>query len=138
MNEPGQTFFYSSFRRFLAVVIIYALAVPLAHYLLPIEYIWWIAASFSIIMNVVYPLQAKHDCAFEREEYGMAIFLTFLSIMGAVFYGPLVIMAIAGHGIWDWAKHAGLGVRFIKWYPPACAIYDFGYAGALAWYHFSL
>jgi len=138
MGKTGLSIFEKHVKGFIGLVIAYVLAVPLAHYFLPVDYIWWIAAFFSIVMNFVYPIHANHWDSYAKEETGMASFLIFLSLMGPIFYGPITIFAIAGHGLWDWAKHFGLGVSFFRWYPPMCAIFDFGYAAALAAYHFRL
>lgn len=130
--------FETNYRGFVKLVILYVVAVPVAHGLIPATYAWWIATAFSIIMNFVYPLQAKETHSHFGLELKVAVPFGALSLMGPLVHPLFVIAAIAGHGVWDWCKHKGQGVRFFTWYPPACAIFDFGYAAALAWYFASL
>src|SRR5262249_51996560 len=34
------------------------------------------------------------------------------------------------HGTWDWLHHFGhMGARVARWFPPACAVFDFVLAG---------
>jgi hypothetical protein len=43
-----------------------------------------------------------------------------------------LVVGLAGHAVWDWAHHAGLGQPVAAWYPPFCAEVDLSAALFLA------
>lgn len=133
-----QTTFEAHQGRFIALVVLYVLAAPLVHWLAGGGLAWWVAAAFSIVMNLVYPVQAVQTARHIRVEGRVALGFMAASLLGPLAHPLFVIGAIAGHGLWDWLKHTGRGVPFLRWYPPACAIFDFAYAAALLWFFLGL
>lgn len=118
-------------------MVLYLVAVPAAHWLSGAAWAWWVAAFFSIVMNLVYPVQAVQTERHVRVEGRVALAFMVASLLGPLAHPLFVIAAIAGHGVWDWLKHTGKGVPFLSWYPPACAVFDIAYAAALLWFYFS-
>ncbi|WP_224824579.1 hypothetical protein [Cognatishimia sp. MH4019] len=116
----------------------YVLMLIASHAALPSAHVWWIAAVFSILMNVPYVLEARATGTHQRVEMTLATWLVALSLAGPLIAPPFVIIAVLAHGLWDIAKHMGAGVPFVSWYLLGCATVDVLYAGALLAYWLSL
>lgn len=99
--------------------------------MVPFAWEWGVSAGFSVLMNLVYPWQAFLTGSSIRSELVIAAFLVFLSMAGALVSPWLLVLAVAGHGIWDIAKHLGAGVSFFSWYTLGCAVIDFLWATGL-------
>ena len=127
--------YFQSRQKLLAILgALYVFFLLLSHWQLPKAHVWWIAGVFSIIMNFVYIKEARALRQFVRVEALIATLLIVLSCLGALWYPPLVIAAIFGHGCWDIAKHLGAGVPFLSWYTLSCFAVDTLYSGALLLY----
>lgn len=109
----------------------YMLFVILLHSQIPTKHVWTLAAIFSIVMNFPYVIEALSVKNHLSQEVALATFLIVLSALGALLSPPLVITAVFGHGVWDFAKHRGAGVPFFAWYTLPCAAFDFSYGSLL-------
>ncbi len=117
-----------------AIAAVWLASLMLLHWQLPQTTVWWVAAVFSALMNLVYFPAAIARGQFVSLEAGVSTALIVLSLLGAVVSPWCVIVAVAAHGAWDLAKHLGVGVPFFSWYTLGCAVIDFVYAGLLAAY----
>lgn len=127
-SQGIMSFFQSREKQLNNASNLWVLLLLLSHCLLPVEYVWTIAATFSVVMNFPYVIEAFACGSFLRQEVATAASLIILSILGAALYPPLVIAAWFGHGAWDLAKHRGVGVAFFSWYTLPCAVFDSTYA----------
>jgi hypothetical protein len=110
---------------------VYVVGLIVSHAMLPAQYIWAIAVFFSIVMNFVYPIEARSLKAFVTIESLVATLLILMSLVSLLASPLFVIAAIFGHGVWDLLKHRGQGVRFFSWYVLGCVTVDWIYAGTL-------
>jgi hypothetical protein len=135
----GQTIsFFQSRQKLLAIIAsLYVIFLLLSHWTLPAAHVWVIAAFFSISMNFTYVTEAYVRKEFLNTETIIACLLIILSIMGVIVSPIFVIIAIFGHGIWDVAKHLGMGVPFFSWYTLSCFLADMTYSITLLLYWLS-
>jgi hypothetical protein len=130
--------FFQSRQKILAIMAsLYVIFLLLSHWQLPPKHVWIIAAFFSIIMNFTYVTEAYVRREFLQPEVLIAGLLITLSVLGAISAPIFVIIAIFGHGLWDVAKHLGLGVPFFSWYTLSCCFVDMAYGFTLLIYYIS-
>lgn len=56
--------------------------------------------------------------------FSMAIFAC--AWVGLAIYPLLIAFGYAGHGLWDWLHHTEhVATKTSRWFPPACAAFDF-------------
>ena len=106
--------------------LVWTVALVTTHLTVPFAWQWGVSAGFSVLMNLVYPWQAFRTGSSRRAEFVIAAFLVFLSMAGAFVSPWLLVLAVAGHGVWDIAKHLGAGVSFfsgIRWVVPSLISY---------------
>lgn len=113
---------------------LYVLGLILSHATLPALHVWVIAAVFSIIMNLVYILEAVWQGRRVGAELAVMLVLIAASLMGVFVHPGFVIAAVFGHGAWDLAKHFGAGIAFFSWYTLGCAGVDAAYGAVLLAY----
>jgi len=116
---------YSFFRKhqksLALAATLYLVLLLLSHWQLPPIHVWVIAAVFSVAMNFTYLAEAIAAKKFVSVELAVTSILIVLSVLGALVWPPFVIAAVFGHGVWDLAKHYGMGVPFFSWYTLSCA-----------------
>lgn len=57
-----------------------------------------------------------------------------LAWMGVAYHPLLIALGYVWHGIWDWLHHTDyVATRTARWFPPACAAFDFVVAAYAAW-----
>ncbi len=134
LSDRVMSLFIRHQRLLLLFATAYVLALLGSHAAVPSAHVWWIAALFSILMNVPYVLEARATGSHKRIETILATSLIALSLAGPLIAPPFVILAILAHGLWDIAKHRGAGVPFVSWYTLGCAAVDALYASALLAY----
>lgn len=122
-----------------AVSALYVIAIPLSHFALPHGMIWEIAVFFLIAMLFTYPIAAIIQKKHVVLEVGISCVLAALGIAGLLMSMPtLIILAIFAHGVWDIAKHYGIGCKFFSWYVLGCVTVDWFYAAALATFYVTI
>lgn len=111
---------------------LYVVAIPISHGVLPSAWVWDIALAFLLLMLPPYVIAAVRSRHAVRLELTVAAALAAIALTGYLASAPpLIILAIAGHGVWDFAKQRGAGARFFGWYVSGCMIVDWTYAAAL-------
>ncbi|MEL7213350.1 MAG: hypothetical protein AAGK92_11855 [Pseudomonadota bacterium] len=128
------SFFARHQRLLLLLGTAYVLGLVIIHARLPPAHVWWIAAAFSILMNIPYVIESRAVGAHAKLEVGITSTLIALSLAGPLIAPPFVIIAIFAHGLWDISKHHGVGVPFASWYTLGCAVIDILYGTALLIY----
>lgn len=98
--------------------------------------LWGAAAVLSVLMNTTYPWAAARAGAYRALEVCVATLFVAASIIGAMVHPLVLVVAVALHGVWDFAKHRGAGVPFFRWYTLGCLMFDIPWAGFLflLWY----
>jgi len=109
----------------------YVLIAVALHLLLPTAWTWQIAYAALIGMLFTYPVHALVDGRFERQEILISLAFAATGLIGLLFAPLLLIAAIAAHGVLDFVKYLGVGVRVPAWYLIGCAVFDLGYAAFL-------
>lgn len=113
---------------------LYVVLLILSHAQLPPIHVWVIAMVFSVAMNFTYLTEAYSVRRFLRLEVLVASTLIVASILGVLVSPLFVIGAILSHGVWDMAKHCGIGIPFFRWYTLSCAAVDTLYGLTLLLY----
>ena len=134
MHNSGRSFFQTRQKPLLIAATLYVVLLVISHAQLPKIHVWVIAGIFSILMNFVYVTEAYHRRAFFHQEALIASTLILASIAGIIVSPIFVIGAIFAHGLWDIAKHLGIGVPFFRWYTLSCFMADTTYSAALLVY----
>ena len=135
MSFHSNKSFFTRYKNTLFVLsILYVLALLLSHAVFPTIYVWAIACFFSIAMNFTYLTEAASQKAFITTEASLALVLIIMSVVGLLTSPILIILAIFGHGCWDFAKHWGTGIPFFSWYTWGCVTIDWLYSFALLLY----
>ncbi len=117
------------------VSAMYVAAIPLAHGFLPHFWVWDLSLFFLAAMLFTYPIAAIRAGEFVTVEIAVSLGLITMGILGYFTDPVLLIAAIFGHGVWDFYKHRGAGVRFFRWYVVGCYIADWTYAAALLFFY---
>lgn len=66
-------------------------------------------------------------------ELAVALLVLACAVLGLVQSALWLAAGYAAHGAWDWLHHAGrIATRVHRWFPPACALFDFVIAGFVA------
>lgn len=128
------SFFENRQRQLMLVASLYVVLLVIFHWQLPSIHVWVIAAFFSIAMNLTYVTEAVYRREYFILEVMVAISLIIGSLLGVLLSPVFVIAAIFGHGVWDIAKHQGMGIPFFTWYTLSCFAVDLTYSAALLIY----
>ncbi len=131
MDHTHTSFFQSRQKPLFLLASLYVLGLIVTHAAVPAMSVWAIAALFSILMNFTYITEAVSMRRWIGTESIVAAALIAGSLLGLVVHPLFVIAAIAGHGLWDLAKHHGAGVPFFSWYTLGCCAVDLTYSSVL-------
>lgn len=131
MTQSTGSFFRTRQKPLMIVATLYVVLLVVFHAQLPKMHVWLIAALFSIIMNFTYLTEAYRRQVFVHKEALVASTLILASIAETIVSPVFVIGAIFAHGIWDIAKHLGVGIPFFRWYTLSCFAVDAAYSAAL-------
>lgn len=67
-----------------------------------------------------------------RLEIGVATLFA-LAGFGAIMWWPwIAVIALAAHGLWDYAHDHGIETKMPRWYIPFCAVFDWVFASGLS------
>ncbi len=134
--QHSHSFFEKRQKPLIIAACLYIIFLIASHSTLPPIHVWIIATIFSIIMNVVYIIEAYWQRRFIGLELLVAATLILGSVLGVLISPGFVIAAILGHGLWDLAKHFGAGIPFFSWYTLGCFSVDLVYGLLLLTYWF--
>lgn len=135
MSDHHHHLFNTQFIWLKLVTAAYVAAIPLTHGFLPHSWVWELALFFLVAMLFTYPAAAIASGKFVQLEVGISPGLITLGIVGYFTNPLLLIAAILGHGVWDFFKHRGAGVRFFRWYVIGCYTVEWTYAAALLFFY---
>lgn len=114
----------------LAVVAALSLHFPLAGAAVPLLSLF-LALTACVYLGALLAQRQATGLVLSELAVGAAVFLcAIFGTLGSVLW---LAAGYALHGLWDWAHDAGrVATQVPRWFPPACAIFDFIIAGFVA------
>lgn len=111
----------------LATVAAVAIHFPLAGIGVPLLALF-LALTACVYLGALLAQPQTTGVALSEIAVGFAVFLcAIFGTLGSVLW---LAAGYALHGLWDWAHDAGwVATQVSKWFPPACAVFDFLIAG---------
>ena len=93
----------------------------------------FLALTACVYLGALLVQPQKRGIVLSEFAVGAAVFLC--AVLGALVSTIWLAVGYSIHGLWDWAHDAGMvATKVFKWFPPACAIFDFIIAGFVVFY----